>query len=255
MGILILLLTFTYMIKTHQTNRINTINKLAIIALIFTLAITTIITTNTFAQDATVAPALTSTTTAVESTILNNELEWVEDDNQTYYPTAEDTVLSDEEVKSLGLEAKFEQKAEQSLKLEFKTDLKTQLNLKGQIVDTTTRQAELNVVADSINKDFQAEQKAKRDEETKKISEFNKLTNLVNEVSGLYNDVSHKVDTILKTPNEGTKVVTDVVLDNIQMDNNVKGVLKLLINGNLAPSDYNKYNFDQDINRVKNIFK
>jgi hypothetical protein len=235
-----------------NSKRINIVNSLAVIALVLTLALTTVINTQSLAQEVQDnSEVLTSQSTIID----NSELEWVEDNSQTFYPTENDVVLTDEEVKNLGLELKLNQKTSQDLNLEFKTDFKTQLNLKGGLTDTTSRQAELNLVADSINKDFQSELQAKRDLEAKQIEEFNKLSKIYNDAAGIYNDVSKKVDGILKTENQGVKVVTDIVLDNIGMDHNLKAVTKLLLNGTTAPSDYQRYNFDQDINKIKNLFK
>jgi hypothetical protein len=235
------------MINNLKTNRFNLVNLTVIVALIFTLAITTTINTNSQAQEAQVINT--------ESTIIPSELEYVEDDSQIFYPTAQDQELTDKEVKELGLEVKFNQQTSQDLKLEFKTDLKSQLNLSGGITDTSTRQAELNVVSDSINKDFQAELTAKREEEAKKLHEFNKLSRIYKEAESVYNNVYHKVDEILKTEDKGVKVVTDIILDAIGLDNNIKGIAKLILNGSNASSDYQKYQFDQDIDRIKNIFK
>jgi hypothetical protein len=235
------------MINNPKTNRFNLVNLTVIVALIFTLAITTIINTNSQAQEAQVINT--------ESTIIPSELEYVEDDSQTFYPTAQDQELTDKEVKELGLEVKFNQQTSQDLKLEFKTDLKSQLNLSGGITDSTTRQAELNVVSDSINKDFQAELTTKREEEAKKLNEFNKLSRIYKEAESVYNNVYHKVDEILKTEDKGVKVVTDIILDVIGLDNNTKGIAKMILNGSNTSSDYQKYQFDQDIDRIKNIFK
>jgi hypothetical protein len=244
------------MINNIKTTRFNIINSLVIIALVFTLAITTIINTNSQAQE---VPTITSeelvTESATESTIIPSELEWVEDDSQTFYPTEEDQILSEEEVKDLGLELKFNQQTSQDLNLEFKTDFKTQLNLKGGLTDTTTRQAELNIIADSINNDFQAELQSKREEEAKKYEEFNKLTHIYKTAESVYNDVSKKVDGILKTEDKGVSVVTDIVLDVLGLDNHTKGIAKMILNGSNTSSDYQKYQFDQDLDKIKNIFK
>jgi hypothetical protein len=235
-----------------NSKRINIVNSLAVIALVLTLALTTIINTQSLAQ---VVEDKSEALTTQSTVINNSELEWVEDNSEVFYPTADDIILTDEEVKNLGLEIKLNQKTSQDLNLEFKTDFKKELNLKAGLTDTTSRQAELNLVADSINADFQAELQAKRDQEAKQITEFNKLSKIYNDAAGLYNDVAHKVDGILKTENQGVKVVTDIILDNIGMDNNLKAVTKLLLNGTSAPSDYQRYNFDQDINKLKNLFK
>jgi hypothetical protein len=235
-----------------NSKRINIVNSLAVITLVLTLALTTLINTQSLAQ----VVEDNSEALTTQSTVINNsELEWVEDNSEVFYPTSDDTILTDEEVKNLGLEIKLNQKTSQDLNLEFKTDFKKELNLKAGLTDTASRQAELNLVANSINADFQAELQAKRDQEAKQITEFNKLSKIYNDAAGLYNDVAHKVDGILKTENQGVKVVTDIVLDNIGMDNNLKAVTKLLLNGTSAPSDYQRYNFDQDINKLKNLFK
>jgi hypothetical protein len=202
-----------------NSKRINIVNSLAVIALVLTLALTTIINTQSLAQ----VVEGNSEALTTQSTIVNNsELEWVEDNSEVFYPTADDIILKDEEVKNLGLEIKLNQKTSQDLNLEFKTDFKKELNLKAGLTDSTSRQAELNLVADSINADFQAELQAKREQEAKQITEFNKLSKIYNDAAGLYNDVAHKVDGILKTENQGVKVVTDIILDNIGMDNNLR---------------------------------
>ena len=148
-----------------NSNRNNNVNSFAVITLIFTLVITSIITTNSFAQEAKVVDQLS---TAQSSTIDSNELEWVEDSSEIFYPIENDELLTDQEVKNLKLEVKLNQKNVQDLNLSFKTDIKKELNLKAPATVNTTRQSELNVVTDSINKDFQAEQQTKRLEEAKK---------------------------------------------------------------------------------------
>ncbi len=136
------------MINNHKTNKTIAISSTVLVLI---LVISSVITTNSQAQEVTPTNNI-----SISSELPANldELEYIEDNTQTFYPTDEDRMLSDDEVTQLGLESKLNKKALQDLNLNFKVDFRSQLNLKSGTVKNITGQAELDLLADSINQGF-----------------------------------------------------------------------------------------------------